>query len=399
MAEFIIKLADERGRVQEQVQTAATAEELRVRFTHAGFHVFSVRARSGFGGLKRGKVKLEPFLVFNQQFLTLIRAGLPILGSLEMLAKIQKNAHFAAQLDDVAARVKTGDSLSSAFEAQSGIPIMYTTTLMAGERSGNLQEVLERYVTFQRISLTFRKKMVASLIYPCVLLVLVFALVIFMLVVVVPKFKDLYDQMGAKLPAMTTDLMDFGAFLNHNFLWIILGTGAAGFGFYRWAQTERGRDAIDGFRIGLPIFGNIWLKYQVALFSRTLSTLLTGGLSLVPSLETAARSISSRRVSLAVMESITTVREGKSLADALIRTKVFPDLSTEMISVGEQTGALPQMLNSVSEFFEEDVATALTAALALIEPAILIVMGVVVVFILISLYLPIFSLGQTTGGQ
>jgi type IV pilus assembly protein PilC len=241
--------------------------------------------------------------------------------------------------------------------------------------------------------------MVASLIYPCVLLVLVFALVIFMLVVVVPKFKDLYDQMGAKLPAMTTDLMDFGAFLNHNFLWIILGTGAAGFGFYRWAQTERGRDAIDGFRIGLPIFGNIWLKYQVALFSRTLSTLLTGGLSLVPSLETAARSISSRRVSLAVMESITTVREGKSLADALIRTKVFPDLSTEMISVGEQTGALPQMLNSVSEFFEEDVATALTAALALIEPAILIVMGVVVVFILISLYLPIFSLGQTTGGQ
>jgi len=399
MAEFIIKLADERGRVQEQVQTAATAEELRVRFTHAGFHVFSVRARSGFGGLKRGKVKLEPFLVFNQQFLTLIRAGLPILGSLEMLAKIQKNAHFAAQLDDVAARVKTGDSLSSAFEAQSGIPIMYTTTLMAGERSGNLQEVLERYVTFQRISLTFRKKMVASLIYPCVLLVLVFALVIFMLVVVVPKFKDLYDQMGAKLPAMTTDLMDFGAFLNHNFLWIILGTGAAGFGFYRWAQTERGRDAIDGLRIGLPIFGNIWLKYQVALFSRTLSTLLTGGLSLVPSLETAARSISSRRVSLAVMESITTVREGKSLADALIRTKVFPDLSTEMISVGEQTGALPQMLNSVSEFFEEDVATALTAALALIEPAILIVMGVVVVFILISLYLPIFSLGQTTGGQ
>jgi type IV pilus assembly protein PilC len=254
-------------------------------------------------------------------------------------------------------------------------------------------------VNFQRISLTFRKKLVASLIYPSVLLALVFGLVIFMIVVVVPKFKELYDQMGSKLPAMTTDLMDFGAFLNHNFLWIILTAAAVGFGFYRWAQTERGRDAIDGFRIGLPVFGKIWLKYQVALFSRTLSTLLTGGLSLVPSLETAARSISSRRVSLAVMHSITTVREGKSLADALIKTDVFPDLATEMISVGEQTGALPQMLNSVSEFFEEDVATALTAALALIEPAILIVMGVVVVFILISLYLPIFSLGQTTGGQ
>ncbi|HEY1253472.1 MAG TPA: type II secretion system F family protein [Terracidiphilus sp.] len=398
MAEFIIKLADERGRVQEQVQTAATAEELRVRFTHAGYHVFSVRPRSGFGGLKRGKVKLEPFLIFNQQFLTLIRAGLPILGSLEMLAKIQKNAHFAAQLDDVGGRVKTGDSLSSAFEAQSGIPIMYTTTLMAGERSGNLQEVLERYVTFQRISLTFRKKLIASLIYPCVLLLLVCGLMFFMFVFVIPQFADLYEQMGSKLPAMTLDLLAFGKFLHSNLLWILLFFGGTAFGGYRFSITEKGRDAIDGFRIWLPVLGKIWLKYQVALFSRTLSTLLTGGLSLVPSLETAARSINSRRVSLAVMQSITTVREGKSLADALIRTKVFPDLATEMISVGEQTGALPQMLNSVAEFFEEDVATALTAALALIEPAILVVMGVVVVFILISLYLPIFSLGQASGG-
>ena len=166
MAEFVIKLADERGRVQEQVQTAATAEELRARFTHAGYHVFSVRARGGFGGLSRRKVKLEPFLIFNQQFLTLIRAGLPILGSLQMLGKIQKNAQFAAQLDDVANRVKTGESLSAAFEAQSGFPVMYTTTLLAGERSGNLQEVLERYVSFQKVSLTFRKKLIASLIYP-----------------------------------------------------------------------------------------------------------------------------------------------------------------------------------------------------------------------------------------
>jgi type IV pilus assembly protein PilC len=399
MAEFIIKLADERGRVQEQVQTAASAEELRARFVHAGYHVFSVKARTGFGGFKRGKVKLETFLIFNQQFLTLIRAGLPILGSIQMLAKNQKNAHFAAQLDDVAARVKTGDALSSAFEAQSGFPLMYTTTLVAGERSGNLLEVLERYVSFQRVSLTFRKKLTASLIYPCVLMTLVCSLMFFMFVFVIPQFAQLYDQMGSKLPAMTMDLLAFGKFLNHNLLWILLIMAGTAFGGYRFSITERGRDFIDGFRIRLPIFGNIWLKYQVALFARTLSTLLTGGLPLVPSLETAARSISSRRVSKAVTHSITTVREGKSLADALIQTEVFPDLAAEMISVGEQTGALPQMLNSVSEFFEEDVATALTASLALIEPAILIVMGVVVVFILISLYLPIFSLGQTAGGQ
>ena len=399
MAEFVIKVADERGRVQEQVQTAATAEELRSRFVHAGYHVFFVRPRSGFGGLKRRKVKLETFLIFNQQFLTLVRAGLPILGSIQMLAKNQKNEHFAAQLEDVSARVKTGDALSAAFEAQSGFPLMYTTTLLAGERSGNLQEVLERYVSFQRISLTFRKKLVTSLIYPCVLLTLVVCLMFFMFVFVIPQFGELYEQMGAKLPAMTMDLLAFGKFLNHNLLWILLIIAGTIFSGYRFAITERGRDFIDGVRIRLPIFGKIWLKYQVALFARTLSTLLTGGLPLVPSLETAARSISSLRVSRAVTNSITTVREGRSLADALIQTKVFPDLAAEMISVGEQTGALPQMLNSVSEFFEEDVATALTASLALIEPAILIVMGVVVVFILISLYLPIFSLGQATGGQ
>ena len=393
MAEFVIKLADERGRVQEQVHSAATAEELRARFTHAGYHIFSIRARAGFGMGSKRKVKLEPFLIFNQQFLTLVKAGLPILGSLQMLSKIQKNAHFASQLDDVVNRVKTGDALSAAFEAQSGFPVMYTTTLLAGERSGNLQEVLERYVSFQKVSLTFRKKLTASLIYPGLLLTLVIGLMIFLLAVVVPQFAVLYDQMGSKLPAMTLGLLYFGKWLQHNFIWLFLGALAVAGGIYRFSTTERGKDFVDGFRIRLPIFGKIWIKYQVALFARTLSTLLTGGLPLVPSLETAARSISSRRISKAVFASIGTVREGKSLADSLIQTGVFPDLAAEMITVGEQTGALPQMLNSVAEFFEEDVATALTAALALIEPAILIVMGVVVVFILISLYLPIFSLG------
>ncbi|MGB6686879.1 MAG: type II secretion system F family protein [Terracidiphilus sp.] len=398
MAEFVIKLADERGRVQEQVQTAATADELRSRFAHAGYHVFSVRARGGMGAFSRRKVKLEPFLIFNQQFLTLIRAGLPILGSIQMLSKIQKNAAFSAQLDDVSTRVKTGESLSAAFEAQSGFPVMYITTLLAGERSGNLQEVLERYVSFQKVSLTFRKKLVASLIYPCVLLTLVIGLMIFLITVVVPQFSVLYDQMGSKLPAMTVGLMAFGKWMQHNLIWVVLTALVLGGVFYRFSLTDRGKDFVDGFRIRLPIFGKIWLKYQVALFSRTLSTLLTGGLPLVPSLETAARSISSRKVSKAVHSSITTVREGKSLAESLGQTGVFPDLSAEMITVGEQTGALPAMLNSVAEFFEEDVATALAASLALIEPAILIVMGVVVVFILISLYLPIFSLGQSAGG-
>ncbi len=394
MAEFVIKMSDERGRVVEQTESAATAEELRGRFVQAGYHVFSVKARGVAGFRRQRKVKLEPFLIFNQQFLTLIKAGLPILGSLEMLAKNQKDAHFANRISAVAGRVKTGESLSTAFEAVGGFPLMHTTTLLAGERSGNLQEVLERYITFQRISLTFRKKLVASLIYPVVLMVLVTELMIFMFTVVIPQFAQLYDQMGSKLPTMTVYLLGFGKWMQKYILYLLAAIVLLGYGLYRYSITDKGRERIDAARIRLPIFGKIWLKYQVALFSRTLSTLLTGGLPLVQSMETAARSITSRKIALAVLESITTVREGKGISDSMRQTKVFPDLSLEMIAVGEQTGAVPAMLNSVAEFFEEDVATALSAALSLIEPFILIIMGVVVVIILISLYLPIFSLGQ-----
>src|ERR1700749_3232129 len=392
MAEFVIRLADERGRLQEQVQTAASAEELRNRFTQAGYYVYSVKER----GLRarQKKIKLEAFLVFNQQFLTLIRAGVPILPALEMLAKSQKNEAFQAQLESVAQRVRTGQSPAEAFESQGGFPPIYTTTLLAGERSGHLEDVLARYLNFQRISLTFRKKLTASLFYPALLVVMVISMFIFLITFVVPKFGQLYDQIGGQLPALTLFLLALGRNFQAYILYAIPVSALSAYGIWRWSRTDRGANRIDQIRLKMPVFGNIWVKYQVAQFSRTLSTLLEGGMPPVPSLETAARSISSRIVAKAVKTSVVSVREGKPLSDALTRTKVFPELATSMIEVGESTGALPQMLNSVAEFFEEDVQTALTAALSLIEPIILVIMGIVVVTIMIALYLPIFSLGQ-----
>jgi type IV pilus assembly protein PilC len=398
MTEFVIKLADERGRVQEQSHAAATAEELRTRFTQAGYYVYSVKAKSVLGGSKK-KVKLETFLIFNQQFLTLIKAGLPILGSLELLARRQKLPHFRAQLEDVAARVKTGESISQAFEAQGGFPIVYTTTLLAGERSGNLEEVLQRFLDFQRVSLTFRKKLKASLIYPALLVVMVIGLFIFLITFVVPRFAQLYEQLGTTLPGLTIFLLNLGKEAQEYGIYFAIVAAIAGFLLYRWSKTDAGANLIDRVRIALPVIGSVWLKYQVGLFARTLSTLLTGGLPLVPSLETAARSIDSRQIASAVYKSVETVREGKGLSASLQQTKVFPELAIEMIEVGESTGALPQMLNSVAEFFEEDVQTNLTAAMSLIEPMILIVMGVVVTTILIALYLPIFRLSPGAGGQ
>ena len=393
MTEFTIKLADDRGRVQEQVHTAATAEELRARFTQAGYLVYSVKAKSMLGKSTKKKVNLETFLIFNQQFLTLIRAGLPILSSLELLAKRQKDANLRGQLEDVGARVKTGESISSAFEAQGGFPLVYTTTLLAGERSGNLEEVLQRFLDFQRVSLSFRKKLKASLIYPAFLIVMVIGLFIFLITFVVPRFAQLYDQLGTKLPDLTVFMLDLGKAAQKYGLYFAAVLGLAVWLFFRWTKTDAGATAVDKVRVSTPVLGSVWLKYQVGLFSRTLSTLLTGGLPLVPSLETAAKSIDSKQIAKAVISSVESVREGKGLARSLEMTKVFPELSIEMIEVGESTGALPQMLNSVAEFFEEDVQTRLAAIMSLIEPIILIVMGVVVVVILISLYLPILSLG------
>ena len=398
MTEFVIRLADERGRVMEQTHAAATADELRARFTQAGYHVFSVKARGLLAGQgKSKKVKLEPFLVFNQQFLTLIRAGLPILSSLELLARRQKLPNFRAQLEDVATRVKNGESISESFEAQGGFPVVYTTTLLAGERSGNLEEVLQRYLDFQRVSLTFRKKLAASLIYPAVLVVMVIGLFIFLITFVVPRFAELYEQLGTKLPAITTFLLNLGTSAQHYGIYAAAVLGLVGYLLFRWVKTDSGATLVDKVRISLPLIGPVWLKYQVGLFARTLSTLLKGGLPLVPSLETAARAIDSKQISNAVFSSVDTVREGKGLSASLEATKVFPELAVEMIEVGEATGALPQMLNSVAEFFEEDVQTNLTAAMSLIEPIILIAMGIVVVTILISLYLPIFQMGAGAG--
>jgi type IV pilus assembly protein PilC len=395
MNEYVIKLADERGRVQEQTHTAATAEELRARFLQAGYYVFSVKQRSALGGSSRTKmVKLETFLVFNQQFLTLIKAGLPILGSLDLLARRQKVEGFRLQLEDVAQRVRTGESVSQAFEAQGAFPLVYTTTLLAGERSGNLEEVLQRFLDFQRVSLTFQKKLRASLIYPALLVFMVVGLFIFLITFVVPRFAQLYDQLGTKLPGMTLFMLDLGNGAQHYGIYIAAVLGIGGYFMWRWMKTDAGATAVDRVRVAIPFVGPLWTRYQVGLFARTLATLLTGGMPLPPSLETAARSIGSKQVANAVYRSTETIREGKGLAVSLQATKIFPDLAIEMIEVGESTGALPQMLNSVAEFFEEDVQTTLTWMMSLVEPAILIVMGVVVVTILIALYLPIFSLSS-----
>jgi type IV pilus assembly protein PilC len=395
MAEFVVKIADDRGRVQQHVEHGISEAEVRDRFSSQGYLVYWVKPQGMMSGSlsRRKKLKQDTFLVFNQQFLTLIRAGLPILNSLELLIKRQKDARLKQVLENVRDRVKGGELLSDAFAAQGIIPKIYTTTLMAGEKSGNIDEVLTRYVAFQRMAMTFRKKLFVSLIYPTLLVSVVLIMVTFLFTYVVPKFAELFNSLDAKLPSITVFMLDVGVNAQKYAPFVFVGLVLTAFLLWRWKETDRGADRIDRTILSMPLLGEIRLKHQVASFSRMLSTLLQGGLPLVPAMETAGASMTSRRILKGVMRAGVRVREGQGLAPSLEEQKIFPELAVEMIEVGESTGALPAMLNSVAEFYEEDVQTALGAAMALIEPLILIVMAIFVGGVLISLYLPIFTLG------
>jgi type IV pilus assembly protein PilC len=399
MAEYVVKIANEQGHLQKQVERGYSESEIRDRFVQQGYLVYWVKPRGMFNAGQIGlpgksKLKQSRFLVFNQQFLTLIKAGLPILQSLDLLIKRQSDSTFRSLLENVRDRVKSGAVLSDAFEAQAVFPKIYTTTLLAGERSGNMEEVLNRYIAFQRMALTFKKKLLVSLVYPTLLVSVVICMMTFLVTYVVPQFAKLFEELRAPLPTATVIMLAIGKHAQtygpYALVLLILAVVALG----RWKATDRGAERVDHAILSLPLLGGIWLKYQVANFSRTLSTLLSGGLPLVPSLETAGPSMSSRSIMNGIADATVQVREGQTLAKSLEEQKLFPDLSVEMIEVGESTGALPAMLNSVAEFYEEDVQTALSAAMALIEPVILIFMAVVVGGILISLYLPIFTLGS-----
>jgi len=296
-------------------------------------------------------------------------------------------------LENVRDRVRSGELLSDAFAAQGIFPKMYTTTLLAGEKSGNLEEVLNRFIAFQRLTISFKKKLKASLVYPALLVTMVTVMLSFLVTYVVPRFGELYQSLNAQLPATTVFMLELGTGARKYVFLFLGGIVAFIFLFWRWKNTDQGADRIDRILQSLPGLGPIITKYQVANFSRIMATLLTGGLPLVPALETAGSSVGSRHMANGVTDAVRKVREGRPLARSLEEQGSFPDLAVEMIEVGESTGALPAMLTSVAEFYEEDVQAALTATMALIEPVILIVMGVIVAFVLISLYLPIFTLG------
>jgi type IV pilus assembly protein PilC len=396
MGEFVCRVADANGRVYSQVEAAGTQAEARQKLADRGLYVYSVESRSSLlsGMLQRQstrKVGGSDFLILNQQFNTLIKAGLPILRALDLLAERAASPRLRPIVAQIRDRVREGKSLSEAVSEAGVFSKVFSTAILAGEKSGNLPGVLDYYIAYQKVSTSVRKRILATLVYPALLVTVATLVVTYLVTVVVPKFGALYHDMNVELPTATRLLIaitvDYrGAILIAIGCFILLL-----FGVFFWSRSEEGGQAFDRLKFRMPVVGDTIKKFQVAQFCRTLATLLTGGTPLVAGLQTAGDAIDSPLLRSSITQATQMVREGDSLNTALASTGIMPELALDMIEVGESSGALAPMLTSVAEFYEEEVNIRLSAMVALIEPAILIFMAIVVAFILISLYLPIFS--------
>jgi len=403
MGEFVCRVADAEGRVFSHVEAATSLDEARQKLVDRGLYVYSVESRGGSltGLFRRGRRRQiggSEFLILNQQFNTLIKAGLPILRALDLLATRASSPKLRPMITQIRDHVREGKSLSEAVTEAGIFSKVYSTAILAGEKSGNLSGVLDYYIAYQRVSTGVRKKIIATLVYPVLLIVVAIVIVTYLVTGVIPKFALLYRDLGVPLPGPTRLLIALTVDYRYVFLSFVLLLAVTAAVVYLWSRTEEGGTAFDRFKFRVPVIGDTLLKFQVAQFSRTLSTLLTGGTPLVAGLQTATDAITSKLLRATVGDATRMVREGESLHSALASKGVMPEMALDMIEVGESSGALSPMLNSVAEFYEEEVNLRLSALVSLIEPVLLIFMGLFVAFILISLYLPIFSFSLSGAG-
>jgi type IV pilus assembly protein PilC len=394
--EYVCRVGTAGGLIKSQIEQAESESEVRQRLAAEGYYIFSVQPKDWLAGrlktLRRRRVRSDDFVIFNQQFLTLSKSGLPLQKSLELLARQSRSATLRNVLEAVSREVRSGALLSEAFASTGAFPNIYSATLRAGERSGSLDKVLAQYLSYQKITRGFRKKVLAAMIYPCFLIFFLMVLVAFVVTFIVPRFAMLYHDLSIQLPPITQVVIAFSLGVRRDALVIFVALVAAAFGARAAWRSPRGRLAWDRFRFGLPLVGPLLLKLSVGEFARSLGTLLRGGLPVVEALETTRASVTSPLIAQAVEKAKQEVTGGHSLSSGLRASEIFPKTALDMIEVGEATGALSTMLESVAEFYEEDVNIDLAALVALVDPVMIAGIAVVVAVVLIAFYLPLFSL-------
>jgi type IV pilus assembly protein PilC len=403
MPEFIAKVGTSDGTVMERSFTADSEEALRSDLEGKDYLVFKVRKKGGVTGLLPGfgagrTVKMKEFLLFNQELAALIKAGLPIIASLEILTERRKNQAFKKALVDVRDKVRGGASLSEAFQEQGEMfPAIYSATLASGERSGEVASVLLRYIAYQKTILALKRKVTTALIYPAILFVLMVALIGILIVWVVPQFTEFYKDFGADLPLLTRALIGLSTFVTQKAIFMVALVALAVILFRSWIRTPAGRLAIDRFIVRVPVAGGVFHRFAASRFTRTLGTLIAGGIPAVTALLMSAKAVGNLEFEAKLIDVERKVREGSSLWESLEATGLFNDIAIEMTRVGESTGSLHDMLANISDFYDEEIEARINTIMVFIEPVMLVVMGGFVVLIMLAIYLPLLrSYAQST---
>jgi type IV pilus assembly protein PilC len=401
--EFRCRLASPNGEISEGVYIAENEARLRHEMEEKGLYVLSLQPKGAIRGLsiqlpQRRAVNAREFLVFNQELATLLKAGMPLVQSLDLLKRRVVSPTFRSVLDDVHERVRSGTALSDAFAAQGDLfPRVYTASLLAGERSGNLDAVLRRYVEYSKIIATVKRKTISALVYPAILVSLALVLVSIIILKVVPAFSDFYGSFGAELPLVTKIIVKVSDVVRSQFLLILASVVVAVAAVVVWAQQQGQQARFDRLLLRLPMLGQVARKFATSQMARTLATLLGGGLPLVNALDISSKSIGNHYMAGQLEIVSTRVREGESFASALDKRGVFPEVAVKMAEVGESTGALQDMLNTVADFYDEEIATTMERFVTLVEPVLLVIMGVVIAGLLLALYMPLFQLSSVLG--
>jgi len=401
MPEFIVRVGTPDGEILERHVRAQSVSAAQDELRRQGMHVFETK-RGSFSladllPRSRKVISTERFLTFNQELLALVRAGLPIVQSFDIMLERQKNLRFREVLLDVRDKIKSGVALSDAFASYGDLfPAIYSTSLRAGERSGDLEGVLRRFLRYQKIIVNLRKRVVGALVYPAVLVSLSTAMVFVMLTYVIPRFAEFYKGFDAELPFFTRVMIAFANGLRDNLIFVGIGVVAILFAFRRWVATS-GRVIWDRWKLKIPLAGGILHRFAIMQFTQSLGTLLSGGTPMVPAIEIGSQSVTNQEVSQRIFAIVQNVREGEPLWRSLESTGVMSDLAVEMIKVGESTGALTEMLANVSEFYDEEIEARLARIVAAIEPIILVFMGGVIAVLLYAFYLPLFQLSSVSG--
>jgi type IV pilus assembly protein PilC len=398
--EFRCRIASPSGEIVEGIYVAESEARLRHEFEEKGQYVLSLQRKGSVAGVslqfgRSGRIPTNDFLVFNQELATLLKAGMPLVQSLDLLKRRVQSPVFRGVLQDVHERVRSGTALSDAFAAHGTlIPSVYTASLLAGERSGSLDTVLRRFVEYTKIIATVKRKTLSALIYPVILIALAFILVGIIVFRVVPAFTDFYASFGSDLPLITRIIVRISTVLRQQLVVVLLGVAATVAAFLFWLRQPGQKARLDALVLRVPVIGEIARKFATSQMARTLATLLGGGLPLVNALEISARSIGNRHLA-GQLEIVTSrVREGQSFAAALEARRDFPDVAVKMAEVGESTGALQEMLNTVADFYDEEISTNMERFVTLVEPLLLVIMGIVIAVLLLALYMPLFQLSS-----